>query len=658
MNLLPLISQKLAQRRSVVDQRLWRLFRIVALLIIHSAAFSAVLYFAFLLRFDFDIPLRQIERFKESIAVLVGIKLVVFYFLGSFFGWWRFITFSDLVAILRAALVSALLLVAIEYYTDRTYGVPRSIIVIDLVLTVCAIGGLRSCVRFSREHFLAPLKRDSTRRALLVGANSNSTTWMRHFENDRTLQFKIVGFLDADSGKRGLLIGGVKVLGCINDIQEIAKEAKARYVLVPEGALSPDLLRFLISECQISDLTLKVIPQLGEVMEGAQLRKMRDIDINDLLRRPPVELDTALIGSLLSGKKVLVTGAGGSIGSEICRQVLKFAPESLILVEQAENSLFQIERELLSDGPACRIEPCVADILDARRMNAIFRDLRPHVVFHAAAHKHVPMMEANVGEAIKNNIFGTQVVADLSSKYGVSKFVFISTDKAVNPTSVMGATKHLAERYILSREDNARTKFVVVRFGNVLGSNGSVVPIFQEQIRKGGPVTITDMRMNRFFMSIPEASQLVLQAAAFGQGGEIYVLDMGEPVMIIDLVHDLIGLMGVPPDSIEIKVTGLRPGEKLFEELYFGEETPMDTHHKKIFAANPRAFDSSDVSETIAGLSRAILAEKPHMELLQLMHEAIPELQHHKLIPSFTDALNFNQQQALETTKPSWSGEQ
>ncbi len=633
MSNLPTSSIQIVEHRAnePADQQLWRLCRVAALLMIHSAAFSAVLYVAFFLRFDFDIPARMTERFKESIPVLVGIKLLVFYFLGSFFGWWRFITFSDLVAITRAALVSALLLVAVEYFTERSFGVPRSIIAIDFVLTVCAIGGLRSCVRFSREHFLAPLKRDSTKRALLIGANSNSTTWMRHFENDRTLQLRIVGFLDSDPGKRGLQIDGVKVLGCINDIQEIAKDAKARYVLVPEGALTPDLLRFLMTECQIADLTVKMIPQLSDVMEGAQLRKIRDIDINDLLRRPPVELDTAAIGSLISGKHVLVTGAGGSIGSEICRQVMKFAPKSLILVEQAENSLFQIERELLSNGPACKIEPCVADILDVQRMNAIFRDFQPQVVFHAAAHKHVPMMESNVGEAIKNNIFGTQVVADLSSRHGVSRFVFISTDKAVNPTSVMGATKHLAERYVLSRDDNQSTKFVVVRFGNVLGSNGSVVPIFQEQIRKGGPVTITDKRMNRFFMSIPEASQLVLQAAAFSEGGEIYVLDMGEPVMILDLVHDLVRLMGLPQDSIEIKVTGLRPGEKLYEELYFDEETAVETHHKKIFAANPRAFDAGDVSNTIAGLKQAILAEKPKIELLHLIHEAIPELQHHAL---------------------------
>ena len=614
------------------NQKLWRMLRIGLLLLIHSAAFSAVLYLAFLLRFDFEIPARMMGRFRESLPIVVGTKLLVFYFLGSFFGWWRFITFSDLVAIIQAAVVSALLLAAVEYFTDRSYGVPRSIIAIDWVLTVCAIGGLRSCVRFSREHFFAPLKSDSTKRALLVGANGNSTMWMRHFENERTLQFRIVGFLDSDPGKRGLRIGGVKVFGSINDLQEIAKEAKARYVLVPEGSLTPDFLRNLMNECRIADLTLKMIPQLSDVMEGGQLRKMRDIDINDLLRRPPVELDTAAIGSLLSGKRVLVTGAGGSIGAEICRQVMKFAPESLILVEQAENSLFQIERELLSGSHICKIEPCVADILDAQRMNGIFRDHRPEVVFHAAAHKHVPMMESNVGEAIKNNIFGTQVVVDLSSKFGVSRFVFISTDKAVNPTSVMGATKHLAERYVLSRADHEQTKFVVVRFGNVLGSNGSVVPIFQEQIRKGGPVTVTDPRMNRFFMSIPEASQLVLQAAAFSLGGEIYVLDMGEPVMIIDLVHDLIRLMGFPQDSIEIKVTGLRPGEKLFEELYFDEETAVETHHKKIFAANPRSFDANDVSRTIAGLKQAVQTEKPNIDLLRLMHEAIPELQHHSLV--------------------------
>lgn len=619
------------RRSSEAAQRIWRLCRLALLFLIHTGAFSAVLYVAFWLRFDFDIPARMMERFKESLPILVGIKLMVFYFLGSFYGWWRFVTFSDFVAISRAAMVSAFLLVAIEFFTDRSFGVPRSIIAIDFVFTVGAIGGLRAFVRFSRENLLAPRKRNSTKRALMVGANGSSTSWMRHFENDRSLQFQIVGFLDSDTAIRGLHIGGVRVLGSINNIQALAKKYKVRYVLVPEGELSPDLLRFLMTECQIADLTVKVIPQLSEVMEGVQLKKMRDIDINDLLRRPPVELDMETIKSLLHGKRVLVTGAGGSIGSEICRQVMKFGPESLILVEQAENSLFQIDRELQSYEYGCKIEPCVADILDVQRMNGIFRDHRPQVVFHAAAHKHVPMMEANVGEAIKNNIFGTQIVADLSMKYEVSRFVLISTDKAVNPTSVMGATKHLAERYVLSRDDNQQAKFVVVRFGNVLGSNGSVVPIFQEQIRKGGPVTITDPRMNRFFMSIPEASQLVLQAAALSHGGEIYVLDMGEPVKIIDLVHDLVRLMGLPEDSIEIKVIGLRPGEKLFEELYFDEETAVETHHKKIFAANPRAFDSLDVANTITGLEQAILAEKPKSELLQLLQDAIPELQHFSL---------------------------
>jgi FlaA1/EpsC-like NDP-sugar epimerase len=344
-----------------------------------------------------------------------------------------------------------------------------------------------------------------------------------------------------------------------------------------------------------------------------------------LLRRAPVQLDNAEISTLLKGKSVMVTGAGGSIGSEICRQVLKFEPASLVLLEQAENALFFIDQELNRLGSVTKIVPVVADITDAARIESIFRERRPHVVFHAAAHKHVPMMELNPGEAIKNNVLGTKQLAELANQYRVDEFVMISTDKAVNPTSVMGVSKQLAERFVHAFSEAASTKFVVVRFGNVLASNGSVVPIFQEQIRRGGPVTVTHPEIERYFMTIPEASQLVLQAATMGNGGEIFVLDMGEPVRIVDLAHDLIRLSGLNPDEIEIVFTGLRPGEKLYEELYFDDEEMLPTPHPKVFVAYHRPYKLAEVRKTIGEL--AGLAHGSVEALRGRLKELVPEYQ-------------------------------
>jgi FlaA1/EpsC-like NDP-sugar epimerase len=325
-----------------------------------------------------------------------------------------------------------------------------------------------------------------------------------------------------------------------------------------------------------------------------------------LLRREPVQLSTDAISTLIAGRTVLVTGAGGSIGSEICRQVLKFRPKMLVLVERAENSLFLIDQELKPFRSEVTIQPCIADINDVQRMEQVFATWRPDIVFHAAAHKHVPMMEYNPGEAIKNNVLGTKVLAELADEYAVQEFVMISTDKAVNPTSVMGVSKQLAERFIHAFSEVATTKFVAVRFGNVLASNGSVVPIFQEQIRRGGPITVTHPEIERFFMTIPEASQLVLQAAAMGKGGEIFVLDMGQPVRIVDLAKDLIRLSGLQPEDIEIVFTGLRPGEKLYEELYFEDEEMQPTPHPKLFVAYHRPYTLEDVRHAIGELMRMV----------------------------------------------------
>jgi FlaA1/EpsC-like NDP-sugar epimerase len=408
-------------------------------------------------------------------------------------------------------------------------------------------------------------------------------------------------------------------------VAAIAAKAQARDILVMDARLTGRELRHVMTQCEQAGLTLKVIPAMEDVLKGSGLNRipLRDIDINDLLRREPVQMDSEGIGHLLRSRTVMVTGAGGSIGSEICRQVLKFQPRELLLVERFENNLFLIEREL---RPLCGdvvLKPCIADVTDKARMRVLFESHSIDVVFHAAAHKHVPMMEHNPGEAIKNNVLGTKAVADLADQFGVSSFVLISTDKAVNPSSVMGVTKQLAERCVYTLSQNSRTRFVAVRFGNVLGSAGSVIPVFQEQIRKGGPITVTHPDMERFFMTIPEASQLVLQAAALGKGGEIFVLDMGEPVKIVDLARDLIHLSGLGPDDIEIQFTGTRPGEKLYEELYLEDEKLLPSAHPKIRMASHRRYSAAEIALALQQLAK--LVHEPESTIRRTLRDLVPE---------------------------------
>jgi FlaA1/EpsC-like NDP-sugar epimerase len=413
------------------------------------------------------------------------------------------------------------------------------------------------------------------------------------------------------------------VFGTPEDLKEISLAQGISDVFVIAGSLAGTRLRSLVDACTAANVTLKIIPPVEELFRGNSRIPTRDIEINDLLRRDPVQLDAQSIGSLLKDKTVLITGAGGSIGSEICRQAIKFGPRQLVLLGKGENRIFHIERELQSQWTSTDIVPKIADVTDARRMHQIFEEYRPDVVFHAAAHKHVPLMEANIGEAVKNNVIGTRCVAELAHHFGTQCFVLISTDKAVNPANVMGATKNLAERLVMALADRSQTRFIVTRFGNVLGSAGSVVPIFQEQIRRGGPITVTDPRMTRYFMTIPEASQLVLQAAALGQGGEIFVLDMGEPVRIMDLALDMIRLSGLPENSIEIVCSGIRPGEKLYEELYFEDEETLPTAHRKIRSAYHRMEELADIREAVQELAN--LTDGPPETILQRLRKFVPE---------------------------------
>ncbi|MCL4113636.1 UNVERIFIED_CONTAM: hypothetical protein GTU68_049263 [Idotea baltica] len=500
--------------------------------------------------------------------------------------------------------------------------IPRVVLLLDFMLTVLVVGALRASWRLAIAH-AAPFMKDNASPALLVGADHNAGQLAYQINNMETASQRVLGLVDPTNQLKGMRFGRMSVLGGIEDVVAIAANVGATDVLVSTTTLAGPILRQLMNACADAELNLKIIPSMTDMFDGDQRIPIRDIGINDLLRRDPVELDQRAIGELITGNTVLVTGGGGSIGSEICRQILRFKPERLVILGRGENRIFHIERELKTCCGDTQLVPEIANITDEGRMRLVFERYSPQVIFHAAAHKHVPLMEANPGEALRNNVRGTKTVADLAHEYSATHFVLISTDKAVNPTSVMGASKQLAERYVHAMASRSTTRFTSVRFGNVLGSEGSVVPLFKEQIAAGGPITVTDERMTRYFMSIPEAAQLVLQSAALGSGGEIYVLDMGEPIRIVDLAKDMIRLAGLRPDAIEIRFSGARPGEKLYEELYFDNEATLPTEHPKIRAAWHRPVNYKEQLNAVSELRTVENASRE--DVIQLLCDLIPE---------------------------------
>ncbi|MDR1384745.1 MAG: polysaccharide biosynthesis protein [Planctomycetaceae bacterium] len=602
---------------------------------LHTLLFLAICYIAFGVRFDLNFYGENKDSVLPAIILIVGVKVAVFYINRHFRDVWYYATVKNLQRLLLSSLISLLII-----YTARTLllgrlylPLPRSIPLIDAMLTIMILGGLRLGLRMIHEDVRPKFYGNNLKKSLLIGANYEGAKLAAMIRSYPEMEYDMVGFVTIHPEKVKSMIGSIPVLGHFDHVIDVAQKHHVTDILVISGVLTGKQMRTLIDQCQNAGLNLRVIPQI-EMRLGNRHIPIRDINIDDLLKRDPIHLDAAKIRELVDGRRVLVTGAGGSIGSEICRQLLRFSPATLVTLGRGENRIFFLERELKRMARGEEIVPVIADITNEERMNQVFETYRPEVVFHAAAHKHVPLMETNISEAVRNNINGTKVVADLSDEYDVKTFVLVSTDKAVNPTSVMGTSKHLAERYVHAMSRGSMTQFVVTRFGNVLGSAGSVVPIFKEQIQNGGPITITDERMTRFFMTIPEAAQLVLQAAAMGNGGEIFVLDMGEPVKIVELARDLIRLAGLPEDGIEIQFTGLRPGEKLYEELYFESETTLQTPHPKLLAAQHRSFPIEEVRSQIETLSR--MCDAPNEELRKALKTFVPEYKPFQELPTET----------------------
>jgi FlaA1/EpsC-like NDP-sugar epimerase len=591
-------------------------------LVLDLAALSFAYVVAYFLRFDWDLPSWARDRLIDTLPYAVLIQYGAMALFGTPRYSWRYIGLREAMRIFGALAAGTAVLLAVRALSvplsrsvsrDADRGlIPYGIILAFLLLSAAAVIGLRVVRRLVAERAGKRVHESRAQQAeavrtVLVGAGQAGMLVVREAEARPDLGIMPVGFVDDDTLKVGTVLHGVPVLGTTERLGDICRKVGATQVLITMARASGKDVRRIVERCELADLPVKIIPPMHDIVGGnINLSLVRDVAIEDLLRRDPVRLDETAIAEKIRGRVVLVTGAGGSIGSELCRQAARFEPERLLLVERAENALFEIHRELSATFPAVKCVPVIGDVCDVERMTQVFAEHRPALVFHAAAHKHVPMMEWNPGEAVKNNVVGTVTVATLADRFEVETFVLISTDKAVNPTSIMGATKRLAELCTQALTQRSRTRFLAVRFGNVLGSAGSVVPIFREQIARGGPVTVTHPEMQRYFMTIPEASQLVLQAATMGKGGEIFILDMGEPVKIVDLAKDLITLSGLRPgEDIEIQFTGIRPGEKLFEELSVADEQADKTAHPKIFIGRFKSRDSGNLDERLTELAKA-----------------------------------------------------
>ena len=591
------------------------------LLIVDVITIIGVALISLLIRFDGYITPHYMHQMVDALPIMVISYIVMLLSMHLYTRIWRYAGMREMVAVLIATTLGAGLFYTGMYVFDKS--LPRSIYLISWILSTGVIGIGRMVLHYIAMRYGGKQSTDADMvNTLIIGAGDAGATIAREIERYHKRSRKVIGFIDDDESKFNRLMGGVRILGNRHDIPSIVKENKVKEIIIAMPSVTRNEIRNIMEICSPLKCKVNTLPGMYQLLDDEVLvSHLHPVSIEDLLERDEVRLDMDIVEHYIRDKVVLVTGAGGSIGSEICRQIMRVGPKQLLLLGHGENSIYLINQELKNiykDGP---IIPIIADIRDKQQLDQIFTQYNPQVVFHAAAHKHVPLMEIQPMAAVLNNIYGTRNVADVAGRHGVERFVMISTDKAVNPTSVMGATKRVAEKVIISMNDTYDTKYITVRFGNVLGSRGSVIPLFKKQIEAGGPVTVTDPEMTRYFMTIPEASQLVLQAGAMGKGGEVFLLDMGEPVKIIDLARNMIRLSGLEPDKdIHIKITGLRPGEKKYEELLTSEEGTNRTNHTKIFEAPLDNVDRDWLIDKIATFDSC----ETDMDVIGVLQDIIP----------------------------------
>ena len=564
----------------------------IFLYIVDILAINAAFYIALYLRFEGNIDPKYLKVYLNNMIYLTLVKVAVFSYFKLYKSLWKYASIEEFLQVIVAAVVSNT--GVLSYLFIKQTPLPRSVYIIVTMIDIFLIGGIRISYRMLRLLTESELRLSKhSKRVMIIGAGDAGAMIIRELKNHRQLNSIPVAVIDDDIKKEGTRINGVPILGQRYDIMSVAIKKKIDEIIIAIPSASQKEIREIVNECKRTKAKVRIVPGMYELIGGEiTIQQVRDVQIEDLLGRDEVKLNTNEISDYIMGKKVLVTGGGGSIGSELCRQIVKYHPSELIVLDIYENNAYDLQNELKRKYEHINLKVIIASVRDKERIDQVIRDVRPHIIFHAAAHKHVPLMEDNPREAIKNNVFGTLHLVQAADQYEVQRFVMISTDKAVNPTNIMGATKRLCEMIIQSMDKQSKTEFVAVRFGNVLGSNGSVIPLFKTQIAQGGPVTVTHPEIIRYFMTIPEAAQLVLQAGGMAAGGEIFVLDMGEPVKILNLAEDLIKLSGLEPyEDIEIQFTGLRPGEKLFEELLLDEEGMKNTKHQKIFIGKPLSID-------------------------------------------------------------------
>ncbi len=593
------------------------------MVLIHSLLIFSAYATAFLIRFDLNIRPEYWKIILRTSPLLLTIKISVFWYYRLFSGLWRFASIEDVWRIIKANIVSSVFFIVAVLFAHNTEGYPRSVFVIDLLMCMCLTGMLRFAARF-REIFRYPGGEHAKRKVIVVGAGEAGVVILREARNNPSMETEVVGFIDDDPAKKNLRIQGVKILGTRYDIADSVSRTGAQEVIIAIPSAKGEVIRDIIAQCQIPGIKLKIVPGLHKLFSGDLEIKPRDVRPEDLLGRETVQVNRDEICSYLRDKRVLVTGAGGSIGSELCRHIVEYNPQEIVLFDFNENNVYFLGVEFATRYPNVRFKTVIGDIKDIGLLKRTFSRYKPQVVFHAAAHKHVPLMEENPSAAVKNNIIGSRNLIYASDHYRVERFVLISTDKAVNPSSVMGATKRVAEMILQSKARSSKTKFIAVRFGNVLGSDGSVVPLFKKQIEDGGPITVTDPQARRYFMSIREATDLVLQAGAFGKGGEIFILDMGEQIKIVDLAKNLITFSGLQPDKdIQIKFIGLRPGEKLSEELLLDAEKDKSTQHRKIFVTQSNGFNSREILRHVKELE-IFASRMEDRKIISKLGEMIP----------------------------------